>query len=259
MSESEMGMKQRGKCSGDINDLEPVCCGLCESFYHINQKCCGVNVRTIQDALSAGKVMFVCPPCRTELNGRSMRQFFTDKPSCQSSDTQPLADLPGQVRQLSEVVEKLSKKIDTFANKSQPPNLVATPPAWPRLGAKRRREDRRPDADVPIERGTKDMDLSDLSVASVAQAVAPRKFWLYLSGLNPLITDSDVQKVVAKCLCTSDVAEVVRLVPKGKEIANMTFVSYKVGLDPILQDLALDSKSWPVGIRFREFVDFPKN
>ena len=213
----------------------------------------------MKEAFSTGKALFVCPPCRTELNGRSVRAYFADKPICQPNDTQALAELPGQVQQLFEVVDKLSKKIDNIGNKPQSVNFAATPPAWPRLGVKRRREDRRPDADVPVASGTKDVDLGDLSVASVVQAAVPEKFWLYLSGLNPAITDSDVQKVVSKCLCTSNDADVVRLVAKGKELSTMTFVSYKIGLDPQLKELALDPQCWPVGIRFREFVNLPKN
>lgn len=80
-----------------------------------------------------------------------------------------------------------------------------------------------------------------------------------MTGLNPLISNSDVQKIVARCLCTSDAADVVRLVPKGKDTTNLTFVSYKIGLDPNLKELALEPSSWPVGIRLREFVNFSKN
>lgn len=113
----------------------------------------------------------------------------------------------------------------------------------------------------PAVNGTKTIDLSEiqLSVPSITQATVPNKFWLYMTGLNPLITDSDVQKIVSRCLNMSDGAEVTRLVPKGKDVTTLTFVSYKIGLDPDLKELALEPSSWPVGIRLREFVDFSKN
>lgn len=50
--------------------------------------------------------------------------------------------------------------------------------------------------------------------------------------------------------------EVVKLVPKGADISNMSFISFKIGLDPALKTNALDHLTWPVGIRFREFKDF---
>lgn len=255
-----MEKKQCGECKLDIHDLEPMCCGLCESFYHISQQCCGLNVRPLRDALMSGKTIFICSACRTELNGRSIRAYFANNHQSQS----PLADLPGQVQQLFDVVADLSKKIDDFADKPKPKQekILSGPPVWPRLGMKRRREDRMIDVDAPVASGTKAIDLSDLSdlsVPSIVQPVMPEKFWLYISGLNPQITDNDIQLVVSRCLKISDPATVVRLVPKGKDVSNITFVSYKVGLDPGLKESALDPASWPFGMRFREFVELRKN
>lgn len=126
------------------------------------------------------------------------------------------------------------------------------------MGVKRRREER-PVVDVPIAKGSKSIDLSDLSVPSIIPAEPPIKFWLYLSRLNPLITENDVQKIVSRCLNIVDSVDVVRLVPKGKDVSNMTFVSFKIGLDISLKDLALDPASWPSELHFREFVDLAKN
>ena len=114
---------------------------------------------------------------------------------------------------------------------------------------------------VPAARGTKTIDLSEiqLSVPFITKAPLPEQFWLYMTGLNPLITDTDVQKIVSRCLNISDGAEVARLVPKGKDVSTLTFVSYKIGLDPALKELALEPSSWPVGIRLREFIDYSKN
>ena len=156
------------------------------------------------------------------------------------------------------MLSKMSK-IDGFANKTPRPRTASLSQGWPRLSVKRRREER-PDVE-PAESGTNTIDLSGLSVPSIA-ATAPappeKKFWLYLSRLNPLITDDDVRNIVSRCLRTTDAFDVVRLVPKGKEVSGLTFVSFKIGLDPNLAGLALDPASWPVGLRFREFIDLPK-
>ena len=53
--------------------------------------------------------------------------------------------------------------------------------------------------------------------------------------------------------------EIVCLVPKGMDVSTMTFVSFKIDLDPALKDKSLDAASWPVRIRFREFTDQSKN
>lgn len=103
------------------------------------------------------------------------------------------------------------------------------------------------------------MDFSDLSIPFITPAASPPKFWLYLSGFQPKISDDDVQKIVARCLDLRDPFEVIRLVPKGADTKNMSFISFKIGLELALKQQALDAARWPTGLMFREFVDFSKN
>ena len=194
------------------------------------------------------------------MNGRSIRSYIADTqavspmPSVSSS----LIDLPAQVHQLSNVVEALSNKIDNITcTPSQPVWPTSNTPVWPKRNMKRRRIDDKPDSQATSECGTNNVDLSDLSVPTVVQNV--RKFWLYLSGLNPLITDADVQKIVSRCLSIPESMDVIRLVPKGKDITGLSFVSYKIGLSPEMENKALDASTWPTGLLFRQFVDQPKN
>ena len=204
--------------------------------------------------------MFICQSCHDELKGRSIRRFIAelDGKLNQPADLPLLDALPAQVQHLSDVVAELSKKIDVLSAKPQRNRSVSVATAWPKLGTKRRREDRS-DIDMPVANGTKSIDLSDLSVPSITATAPPEKFWLYLSRLNPLITDKDVQNIVSRCLCTTDPVDVVRLVPKGKDVTGMTFISFKIGLDPCMKDPALDPASWPDGLQFREFVNLAKN
>lgn len=250
-----MAKNKCGKCEQEINDLEPMRCGFCDGFFHLSQACCGINARSMKEAFTTGKVMFICHSCREELKGRSIRRYIDEQN--QQTDSPPLDALPGQVQQLSGIVAELSKKIDVLSM-PQRNRSVSVSTSWPKPGTKRRREDR-PEIEVPIASGTKSIDLSDLSIPSIAATAPPEKFWLYLSRLNPLITDSDVQKIVSRCLCTTDTVDVVRLIPKGKDAASLTFVSFKIGLDPTAKALALDPDSWPAGLLFREFVHLAKN
>lgn len=45
------------------------------------------------------------------------------------------------------------------------------------------------------------------------------------------------------------------LVPKGRPLHTLTFVSFKVGVSHDLQSKAMDPSTWPCEIEFREFVD----
>lgn len=109
-----MEKPQCGECELEINDLEPIRCGFCEASFHFNQQCSGLNARTMKDAFQSGKAMFFCPPCRNELNGRSIQAYLADNHNRQPDAIPPLSDVPKQVQELFTVVEKLSQKIDNF-------------------------------------------------------------------------------------------------------------------------------------------------
>lgn len=248
-----------------VNDLEPIRCGFCDTHYHINQQCCGLNTRHCKDFFALGKIMFICPTCRLTLNGRSISAYVADLQLNQTSQPQNLAELPAQVQKLCDVVDGLSKKIDSLPCKTiiddtplGTPSVMPATPVWTAKSAKRRRTERIP-MNMSSDRGANTIDLSDLSVPSIVSAAAQNRFWLYLSGLNPLLTDSDIQKIVSRCLHTAEPVVAVRLVRRGTDTTNFSYVSYKIGLNPDMKSVALDPASWPTGMLFREFVDLPKN
>ena len=264
-----MEKKRCGACSEEINELEPVRCGFCEAVFHIQPQCIGFNLRTCKDAFSKGAVMFICPPCKSELSGRSIRAYIADLNSPQPNQSDSSNGLALQLQQLSGLVEVLSKKVDNITS-TPARNIVpggsplpaaasgSKNPLWPRLSGsvKRPRNEIVPPA---VNRGTKQMSFDNLSLSSFMPAVPPPTFWLYLSGFHPLVTDDDVKTIVSRCLDSADVLNVTRLVPKGMDVSKMTFVSFKIGLDPALKPLALNAENWPAGLMFREFVDQSKN
>lgn len=251
----------------EVNDIEPICCGFCDAVFHISQQCCGFNHRANRDLFTQGKVMFICSECRTELNGRSIKRYLADTSKCPSAaDTIASPDLSNQVQLLAEAVDKLGKKVDGLASKQPHPagvrtNQLLTPSlrAWPKPGAKRPRMEPYDPASLAAGRGTRAIDFTDLSIGSIVPAPTPAKFWLYLSGFQPLISPDDVQKIVSRCLDTNLPCDVIRLVPKGKDVSNMSFVSFKIGIEPSLKERALLASTWLDGLVFREFVDQSKN
>lgn len=213
--------------------------------------------------------MFICIECRNELNGRSVKKYLEDALESQSGSpavSDPSKDLTNQVQLLADAVEKLGKKVDGITLNQPYPggsksNALLTPTgrAWPKPGIKRPREEQYDSSSLATDRGTRSIDLSDLSIGSIVPAPTPPKFWLYLSGFQPLISPDDVQKIVTRCLDLSSPCDVVRLVPKGKDVSKMSFISFKIGLDPALKEKALLPLSWLDGLVFREFVDQSKN
>lgn len=264
----EMEKKQCKECKLEVNDIEPVRCGFCDAFFHISQQCCGFNHRANRDILSQGKAVFFCNDCRVELNGRSIKCYLQDKldaqPSAHAGDTPD--NLSSQVQLLADAVGKLTKKVDVLSSAQLSGNRVnqsITPSLrkWPKVGVKRPRveAEQYDSTALNTDRGTRTIDLSDLSIGSIMPTPTPPKFWLYLSGFQPLISPDDVQKIVARCLDLSSPCDVIRLVPKGKDVSNMSFVSFKIGLDPLLKEQALLASTWLDGLTFREFMEQPKN
>lgn len=90
-------------------------------------------------------------------------------------------------------------------------------------------------------------------------AVRPdEKFWVYLTKISPDVSESEVQNLANECLQTTD-AVAKSLVPRGKPLSMLSFVSFKVGVQKDLKSKAMDPATWPQGIEFREFIDHGSN
>lgn len=82
--------------------------------------------------------------------------------------------------------------------------------------------------------------------------------WIYLSAFHPTTTENEVATLINECLGLNagDQPKVVKLVPKGKGIATLNFVSFRVGVKEQYKDKALSCDSWPQNVRFRLFEDY---
>lgn len=78
------------------------------------------------------------------------------------------------------------------------------------------------------------------------------KFYLYLSRIAPEVSVEQVTALVKKRLDADDIL-VTRLVAKGRDVSTLSFVSFKVGMNPEHKIKALSTSTWPKGIVFREF------
>ena len=96
----------------------------------------------------------------------------------------------------------------------------------------------------------------DQAVVSVPIYVEPIKFWLYISRIRPDVTKESVLEMVKANLNLTEDPDIFKLVPKGRDESTLTFISFKIGLDPAFKATALDRSTWPEGIMFREFLDY---
>lgn len=265
-------------CNTVISEADPLPCGLCEKYFHITLPCAGFT-RTSKNIITGGKAIFVCPSCRTALAGKTIRAYLLGtadntqpkQDSIQQNDAHQSAQyhppqndikqLTMQVQQLTAIVASLSAKVDRLVS-GNTTNRSLIQPEEQRPPAPERGRDHRVKPKIvggPTRTGTNPIDLTGLSTASIVAQAPPPKFWLYLAGFNPRITNDDVGIIVSRCLNLPDSPkDIARLVAREKDVNTLSFVSFKIGLDPSLKQRALDDV-WPEGVFFREFINVPKN
>ncbi|KAL1376188.1 hypothetical protein pipiens_017047 [Culex pipiens pipiens] len=61
---------------------------------------------------------------------------------------------------------------------------------------------------------------------------------LYLSAFKPTTSEDDVAQLVREFLDMEDSPKVQKLVPKGKDLSTLSFVSFKVSVRPELKQVA---------------------
>ncbi|XP_058456929.1 uncharacterized protein LOC131434281 [Malaya genurostris] len=231
--------KTCGQCSQIITGIDSVACrGYCGCMFHL--ACSGVSRALLGYFTSHQKNLFwMCDECAKLFENSHLRSITKS-----ADENSPLVSLTEAINGLQKEIKSLSKPTPSQLNLR-----------WPSI--EHRRPAKRP-------RGP-DLDASECiagskriveNVVSVPICEKPAdKFWLYLSRIRPDVTNDEISAMVRANLELSQDPVVVKLVAKGSDISNMTFVSFKVGLDPALQSIALDPSTWPQGIYFRQFEE----
>lgn len=239
--------KNCAKCCQAITGIDCVTCrGYCGSIFHMT--CSGVSRALLGYFTTHRKNLYwMCDKC-AELFENSHFRSLTSQ-----------ADEKSPVASLTDAINNLRTEIKTISSKPVPATL---PPKirWPVIGESPRAANQPREAgylrqkSAECQSGSKQLSQNVISVPVSEKPVS--KFWLYLSRIRPDVTNDAISGMVKANLGLSIDPEVVRLVAKGTDTSNMSFVSFKVGLDPALKNDALDPSTWPEGIMFREFEDY---
>lgn len=186
----------------------------------------------------------MCDKC-AELFENSHLRSITNR----ADEKSPLASLTDAINSLQTEIKKITSK----------PASTLAPNRWPVISETRatkrpRAYDSSAQSSSECQSGTKQRDQTVVSVP-VSEKPAS-KFWLYLSRIKPDVSNEAICAMVKANMGLETDPEVVKLVAKGTDTSNMTFISFKVGLDPTLKSTALDPTTWPEGILFRQFDDY---
>lgn len=101
--------------------------------------------------------------------------------------------------------------------------------------------------------GSKEPDPA-MSLPIVHAVAREPKFWLFLSTFSPHATAEEISNLVQQNHDMNEPVDVVKLVRKGVDLNQLTFVSFKIGIGMKWKEKAMQPTSWQKGIYFREFV-----
>lgn len=157
------------------------------------------------------------------------------------------AEIRSELAKQAQQIAQLSKRIASATPIRKDPEHI------PRQPPLKRRRDEGPAIGKPLVGGTKDVS-DNSALAEVLTVPEPAElFWLYLSRIHPTVKPESIEKLVKSCVQCEDPVKVVPLVKRGLDTSRMNFISYKVGFDCKLREVALCADTWPKGILFREF------
>lgn len=225
------------KCSLHIDiDKEPftVCEGICAKSFHA--ECVGLSVTDL--SVLSGNILWLCNGCLTAFC-RYREKSSTDA----ATNTSATRSIEDEITELKNTVAGIA---DTLARVTQKIAPIVPHCSTPVSSLK------------PLD-GTGEI-LGEASENERTQASSheeSRDFSLYLTHIDKCATENDISQMVSRSLGAplSSCNEVVKLVPKWKDINTLDYISFKVVLDRKWEPTAMTASTWPKGVKFREFVN----
>ncbi|XP_058839494.1 uncharacterized protein LOC131694974 [Topomyia yanbarensis] len=246
------------KCTNDVVGEIIKCGGFCSSGVCL--RCSGMKPE-IHDALkSSGHLIWMGYACK---NIMSKARFSNALVSVNAANEHIIDSLKTEIKDaiLADILTEIRTNFKALID-SVPAAPVLTPrvcQSAPRSRAKRLRdtdndEDSTSHRPAKLLCGTANCNSGPNIVAPGAIASDEPKFWLNLSGIDPQVPDDTVLQLVRTRLDSEEV-KADKLVPRGREVRTLSFVSFKVSMPVRLKAKAMTADTWPLGIRFREFED----
>lgn len=231
------------KCSVVIyTELGLVCAGPCAKAYHVSCAC----VRKEDLRAQSRGFMWMCGDCS--------HAFIEWKQSYHKSETPNDTTLHTEIAELKSQVSLIVDTLQRFIpNESFSPNMSVhhSTPVVP-ASIKRKPTDDNANAT--------DHDQPELNECLYAES-NDHSFSLLLSNIDNATTESDIERLVCRCLgaSTGDCIRIVKLVSSRTDCRLLDYISFQVVLKWEYKDPALRVSTWPDGIKFREFRHRQRN
>lgn len=248
-------MSSCGKCNKSFGATADTtfCYGFCNNTFHY--ECTGMDRSTYNQVKKNSNVLWFCDKCRDIMSGLEFRKILQKLDTIASSsisashyqhlneeiaiNRKMIEDLSANIRQLptGSTSETPQRQTSTFLNSERKWSSVVD-------SSLRSKEN------TTAICGTKTME-------NTIRTIEP-KYWIHISQLHPETSEDDISSMVKECLNTEDV-KTIKLIPKGKVLTALEFISFKVGICGKLKEAVFQASTWPSGIFVREFRNFSSN
>lgn len=259
-------------CSKSTNIDDVICCSLCNKPYH-PIKCIGLTRSTINTLANIPNLKWFCDVCNDTSFIDMVTKKFQDMTESNEVKydvlTKKLDEFVSNESQDNAVVkyDDLLAKIETLSTEiSNIKSIVTETPG----ATKRKRnasfrlniadsinvEDDGPPTVRPrltprlnSINGTGDSiqqdDNSDIKIVENPD-------WFHVSQFDPNTDNVKMREWFMKVL-DADNIQCVKLIPKGRQITDLSFVSFKLGVHSSLVTKVMNPVTWPKGISIRPF------
>lgn len=242
------------QCAKPIKENEDSisCMAFCDRRIHLRCSATKLTKPFLNFVSTCSNLFWVCDECAKLMKCARFKSVVSSFDSVINSINErhdiAHAELKSEIAKQGEQIAQLSKGIALSTPKLHSVDRVRQPPL-------KRRRNEGSVSSKPLIIGTR-VATDDNEFSEILTVPEPMEmFWLYLSRIHPSVKPESIEKLVRDCVQNDGPIKVIPLVKKGADISRMSFISYKVGMDPKLREVALSSNTWPRGILFREFED----
>lgn len=239
-----------------------ICRGYCGATFHAI--CVHVDEPLLTELRQSTKnVFWMCDGCASIFVNAHFRQMMTSFDQRNAILPDAVQSMQAEIGKLHTALNALSEKVDAKPNTPTP---FATPNPWFSVNRsnrqlvtpKRRRENNGDAIGVSSESGmvgTKTADV--IKTVQIERRPDDNLFWIYLSAFHPSTSENQICSLATECIGIPPDSKprVVKLIPRGKDISTLNFVSFKVGVAFGFKEKALSCETWPETVRFRQFDD----
>lgn len=260
-------------CSKPTNIDDVICCSLCNKPYH-PIKCLGLTRSTINTLANISNLKWFCDVCNDTTFVNIVTKKFQDMTDSNDVNFNALVKKLDEIGSVNDSQDKVDRyddlltKIEILSTEiSNIKSIVTEQP-----GAMKRKRNASFKLNIQDSINVDDDD----GPPTVRPKLTPRintisgtgdgiqldensdikiienPEWYHVSQFDPNTDNVKMREWFMKILDAEDI-QCVKLVPKGRQISELSFVSFKLGVHSSLVTKVMNPATWPKGISIRPF------